>query len=275
MIIFLTLLYVGVLAALVQFKVIQLNLWWKLSPMIWMLFLLVALFLPMQWGAPVGTVNVYQPVIEIVPNVSGEVIEVAAEGSTQISKGDPLFKIDPVPYQAEVDRIEAALKESEQIAKSLPADLVTAESGVAQADASLVEARQHALALKLNLEAAIAQVAKAKSDAELAKLTLARNEQIAKDSPGAVSEQDLDVSRASLKSANASVELAIAQQQEAQLSLDTNLAGSTPRLPKPRICVIPHSPQSKRRSWLLRRRSTAKTPALPNCVRNLPQPDTT
>jgi ATP-dependent Clp protease ATP-binding subunit ClpB len=76
-----------------------------------LLLLLIVLFLPMQWGAPAGSVNVYQTVIEVVPNVSGEVVEVSAAGSRPLKEGDVLFRIDPEPYQAEVDRLKAALKE--------------------------------------------------------------------------------------------------------------------------------------------------------------------
>jgi len=41
----------------------------KLSPVLWSLFLLVVLFIPMQWGAPTGDVLVVQRTIQIIPNV--------------------------------------------------------------------------------------------------------------------------------------------------------------------------------------------------------------
>jgi hypothetical protein len=63
MIIFLTLLYVGVLAVLVKTKLVRLNSFWKLSTVLWMLLLLVVLFIPMHWGAPAGSVATYQNVI--------------------------------------------------------------------------------------------------------------------------------------------------------------------------------------------------------------------
>ncbi|CAB5123821.1 hypothetical protein D3OALGB2SA_3150, partial [Olavius algarvensis associated proteobacterium Delta 3] len=73
MIAFLTLLYVAIL---VKTKVITLNLWWKISPLVWLLILLIVLFIPMQWGAPAGAVTMFEFVVEIVPNVTGEVVEV-------------------------------------------------------------------------------------------------------------------------------------------------------------------------------------------------------
>ena len=48
MIVFLTLCYVAILAVLVKVKVIKLNTFWKISPALWMVLLLVVLFIPMQ-----------------------------------------------------------------------------------------------------------------------------------------------------------------------------------------------------------------------------------
>ncbi len=109
MIVFLTLCYIGVLALLVKFKIIVLNLWWKISPIIWLLFLFIALFIPMQWGAPSGTVTMFQQVVELIPNVSGEVTEVPAKPLQPMKKGDVVFKIDPTTYQAKVDELQARL----------------------------------------------------------------------------------------------------------------------------------------------------------------------
>ena len=59
MIVFLTLCYCAVLSLMVKFGVVKWTLWWKISPLAWMLLLLIVLFIPMQWGAPAGAVNVY------------------------------------------------------------------------------------------------------------------------------------------------------------------------------------------------------------------------
>ncbi len=109
MIVFLTLIYVVVLFLLVKIKVISLTLWWKLSPLVWMILLFVVLFLPMQWGAPGGVVNIYQSVVEIVPNVTGQVTEVPVNALTSLKKGDVLFKIESRPFQSNVDNLEASL----------------------------------------------------------------------------------------------------------------------------------------------------------------------
>jgi RND family efflux transporter MFP subunit len=56
--------------------------------------------------------RVFQYVIPIVPNVAGQVIEVPAEPLVMMSEGDVLFKIDPFPYQAAVDRVTASIDQA-------------------------------------------------------------------------------------------------------------------------------------------------------------------
>jgi multidrug resistance efflux pump len=148
MIVFLTLCYCGVLALLIKFGAIRLNLWWKLSPIVWMLLLLVMLFIPMQWGAPAGAVNAYQSVVEIVPNVTGEVVEVLAKGMAPLKKDDVLFRIDPEPYQAAVDQLKAQLADTKQNVLRLQASAEAADATVRKtaADVELAKANQLAAA---------------------------------------------------------------------------------------------------------------------------------
>ena len=112
MIAFLTLLYVGLLFLLAKLGVIRWTLWWKISPVAWGVVLLVLLFLPMQWGAPAGPVILVRTVVEVVPNVAGEVVEVPAESLAPRKKGEVLFRIDPRPFQYQVGRLKADLDQA-------------------------------------------------------------------------------------------------------------------------------------------------------------------
>ena len=107
MIAVLTLFYLAVLFLAVKLKLIRLTMFWKLSPIIWFLFLNVALIIPMQFYAPGGAVIVGQYSVQVVPNVGGQVIEVPVEANVPIEKGHVLFRIDPTPYQAAVDDLTA------------------------------------------------------------------------------------------------------------------------------------------------------------------------
>lgn len=114
MIIILTLPYIALLAILIKTGVVQPTSFWKASPLIWITLLLIFLFIPMNWGAPAGPVNLYQNVISVTPNVTGEVVEVMAVNAQFMQKDDVLFTIDPTLYRAQVDQLEASLVLSRQ-----------------------------------------------------------------------------------------------------------------------------------------------------------------
>jgi RND family efflux transporter MFP subunit len=109
MIIFLLNVYLVVLFLLVRFRVVRFNLFWKASPFLVLLLLLVGLFVPMGWGAPSGPALIGRQSVAIVPDVSGEVIEVPVQPNTPLRAGDVLFRIDPTPFQAQVTALEAQL----------------------------------------------------------------------------------------------------------------------------------------------------------------------
>ena len=103
--------YLVILFVLVKLRIVPFNLFWKVSPVIVLLLLLVGLFIPMGWGAPQGPVLV----------VRNSVADRAGRGRARSSKcrcsrtqplkaGDVLFRIDPVPYQSQVGALQAQLK---------------------------------------------------------------------------------------------------------------------------------------------------------------------
>jgi multidrug resistance efflux pump len=113
MIVFLLNLYIFILFLLVWFKVVPFNLFWKISPIVVLLLLLVGLFIPMGWGAPSGPLVVARHSVAIVPDVSGEVIDVPVSANVPLRANDVLFRIDPVPFEAQVKGLEAQLNLSE------------------------------------------------------------------------------------------------------------------------------------------------------------------
>ncbi len=54
-------------------------------------------------------VRVVNYTIEIIPTVTGQVIEVPVEPNTHVKQGDVLFKIDPVPFENEIRNLEARI----------------------------------------------------------------------------------------------------------------------------------------------------------------------
>ncbi len=102
--------YLVILFLLVKLHIVRFNLFWKVSPVIVFLLLLIGLFVPMGWGAPQGTAVVVRNSVAIVPDVAGEVIDVPVTANVPLKTGDVLFRIDPTPYHAQVKAIEAQLK---------------------------------------------------------------------------------------------------------------------------------------------------------------------
>ena len=83
--------------------------------------------------ALVLTINVFQPiskdarvlrqVVQIVPRVTGRVIEVPVKGNELVKKGDVLFRIDPSPFEFEVARLQAELADAQAATRALDAQL--------------------------------------------------------------------------------------------------------------------------------------------------------
>ena len=92
--------YLVILFCLVKLKIVRFNLFWKISPVLVLLLLLIGLFVPMNWGAPQGPALVARNSVAIVPDVAGEVLEVPVKANTPLNAGDVLFRIDPAPYQS-------------------------------------------------------------------------------------------------------------------------------------------------------------------------------
>jgi RND family efflux transporter MFP subunit len=105
--------YIAILGLFVWLGFIPFNRFWKFSPLIVAVLLVVGLFIPMGWGAPTGAAVVARNSVQVVPSVSGEVTEVPVAANTPLKEGDVLFRIDPTTYKAQVDAIEAQLKFAE------------------------------------------------------------------------------------------------------------------------------------------------------------------
>ena len=73
--------------------------------------MLAIIILFMNIVAPsAGEVRAMNYVIPVVPRVTGQVTEVPIEPNRPIKKGDVLFKIDPVPFEATVKAAEATVR---------------------------------------------------------------------------------------------------------------------------------------------------------------------
>src|ERR1051325_1158124 len=91
-------------------------------------------------------VRVYKYTVPIVSQVRGRVIEVPVEeGNRLVKKGEVLFRIDPTPYQLEVDTLEAQLVGTQGSQR----ELVEQERGAA---AKIEESQNRAREISARLE---------------------------------------------------------------------------------------------------------------------------
>ena len=110
MILIMTMAWAGLLLVLIKVGVFKEWAKWMTGSTVGVaLALTLAFFIPMDFGAPSGPVVVMKNSVQISPNVAGPVTEIAVQSNTPLQKGDVLYRIDPTPYQAAVDGLEAEL----------------------------------------------------------------------------------------------------------------------------------------------------------------------
>lgn len=171
--------YLVILFVLVKLKVVRFTLFWKCSPLIVLVLLMFGLFIPTGWGAPSGSALVVRNSVPIVPNVAGEVIDVPVAPNTPLNGGDVLFRIDPQPFQAQVDALAAQLK-FEQLRLSQMTQLQSNNTGrafdVEQRQASVDQLAAQLAGAQYNLDQT---TVRAPSDGYVTNLALRKGARVA------------------------------------------------------------------------------------------------
>ena len=175
--------YIALLALFVWLRFIPFNTFWKLSPVLVLLLLLVGLFIPMGWGAPSGPAAVIRNSVQIIPEVAGEVVDVPVAANTPVKAGDVLFRIDPTTYQAQVDTIQAQLKFAE-LRRSQFSELQNRDTGrafdVQQREAEVEQLRAQLDAAKWTLDKT---TVRAPADGYVTNLALRKGARVTAQSP--------------------------------------------------------------------------------------------
>ena len=155
-----------------------------------LLYIFLSVFHPVSHDG-----RMYAPVVQIVPNVRGTVIEVPVEANQPVKKGDVLFKIDPQPFQIEVDRLRALLASKNTKFAQLSEQLAAAEAATraAKANQQVAESTFDRQARE-TYEQAEARVAQVGKQLTLARQNLARIEPLV--AKLVATQEDLDKARA-------------------------------------------------------------------------------
>jgi len=130
MIIILTLYLLLVWLAFGKFKLVKLG-WLSGVVTVFIGAFILAVFLALFNSlTPSGGFVVGSRVVEITPNVSGQVTAIPVQSNVQVKAGAILFQIDPVPFKFKVDQLEASLAQAKQQAQQLKAHYEQATASV-------------------------------------------------------------------------------------------------------------------------------------------------
>ncbi|WIY23901.1 HlyD family secretion protein [Parasedimentitalea psychrophila] len=129
----------GVLVYLIfgRFKLLPWSTSWKSAVATLGLIIALVVLGALNYLTPSGTVTIHGAAISVTPNVSGTVVELNVAPNLPVKKGDLLFKIDQVPFEAEVRRLEASLVEAKSGEAGLQAELESALSEIQRLEAQL------------------------------------------------------------------------------------------------------------------------------------------
>ena len=120
---------------------------------------LTALVLTLNVVAPSSNdVRVFKYVVQVIPQVRGRVLEVPVEPNRLVKKGEVLFKIDPTPYQNDLNVARARLAADEAKLVQANAGLVGSSADVRQLQEQLNSANAQVRTLQPRLDLARTRV---------------------------------------------------------------------------------------------------------------------
>jgi multidrug resistance efflux pump len=162
---------------------------------------LTVLILTLNVVAPsTSDVRVLKYVVNVVPQVKGRVLEVPAEGNRPMKKGDVLFRLDPTPYQLQVNALEAQLANTQGSSRELEEQLLGATAQVA--------------ASKSSIEGATSRVAQAQAQVDLARKRVAQNKELV--AKGAGNRFDLEQAETTVRDAESALDGARSAEAQAR-----------------------------------------------------------
>jgi multidrug resistance efflux pump len=158
-------------------------------------FILATFLALFNYLTPSGRVTVTGRVVEVTPNVTGQIVAIPVKPNVPVKKDDVLFQIDPAPFQYKVKQLQA----------------------------SLAGAKQQTEILKANYDQATANVTGLTAQAAYNKKRLADIETLASDM--ANTEFQAQDKQVQYETVSAQLVAAKAAQQSAKLALDSEIGG--------------------------------------------------
>jgi multidrug resistance efflux pump len=98
-------------------------------------FILATFLALFNYLTPSGKVTVTGRVVEVTPNVTGQIVAIPVKPNVPVKAGDVLFQIDPAPFQYKVAQLQASLAAAQQQTQILKSNYEQATATVAGLDA--------------------------------------------------------------------------------------------------------------------------------------------
>jgi multidrug resistance efflux pump len=130
MVIILCLYVVALWLVFSKFKLVK---WGWLSGTISLLvggFILATFLALFNYLTPSGRVTVAGRVVEVTPNVTGQIVAIPVKPNVPLKKNDVLFQIDPAPFQYKVMQLQASLAAAKQQVEILKSNYEQATANV-------------------------------------------------------------------------------------------------------------------------------------------------
>ena len=190
----------------IKFKWLPWTTPWKVGVAIFPIVVLAGMMLLLNIFAPTTSdVRVVKYIVPIVSQVRGRVIEVAVDNNRPVKKGDVLFRIDPTPYQHEVDSLQARINADD-------ARVGADRQKLLEVQARLADAASAEPQLKEQLNAATEKVTSLTASLELARKRVQQNTELV--AAGAGSRFDLEQAETNVRELTAQIAAARAAEQE-------------------------------------------------------------
>jgi multidrug resistance efflux pump len=190
---------------------------WKVAVAIFPIVAIAAMLLLLNIFAPTTSdVRVVNYVVPIVSQVRGRVVEVPVENNRPVKKGDVLFRIDPTPYQNEVNSLEAKLVADE-------AKVGADRQRLSEVVARLANARSGERQLGEQLNQATNQVSSLSASADLARTRVKQNTELV--AAGAGNRFDLEQAQTNVNELTAQIAAARAAEQQVREKLSGRVNG--------------------------------------------------
>ncbi|WP_431014873.1 HlyD family secretion protein [Bradyrhizobium pachyrhizi] len=94
-------------------------------------FILATFLALFNYLTPSGKVTVAGRVVQVTPNVTGEIVAIPVKPNVQMKTGDVLYQIDPTPFRHKVNQLKASFAGAKQQAEILKSNYEQATANVA------------------------------------------------------------------------------------------------------------------------------------------------